>query len=89
MELRLAIPDAIAQVLGPDPDRAALEAMLAELVFQGWISTDDAGTALGLSPAESIEWYSKRGHDYVAYPPEELTEEVDSLRRAIDRRRGR
>lgn len=83
------IPDAVAHALGADPEREALEALLAELVFQTRISTDDAGAVLGLSPTESIEWYSNRGHDYVAYPPEELTEEINSLRRAMDRRRGR
>lgn len=88
MELRLVVPDAVAQVLGPDPDRAALESLLAELVFQGRISTDDAGAVLGLTPAQSIEWYSNRGHDYVDYPPDELTDEINSLRRATSRPRG-
>lgn len=89
VELRLTIPDSVAQALGPEPQREALEALLAELVFQARISTDDAGAVLGLTPAESIEWYSNRGHDYVAYPPDELTEEIESLRRATRRRRGR
>jgi len=88
MELRLVLPDAVAQTLGPEPEREALEALLAELIFQGRISTDDAGAALGLTTAQSIAWYSNRGHDYVDYPPDELTKEIDSLRRATSRQRG-
>lgn len=83
------VPDAVAQVLGSDPDRAALEALLAELVFQGSLAAEAAGAVLGLSPEESIAWYSGRGHDYVAYPTEELADELSHVDEVVRRHRAR
>lgn len=76
MELSLWLPDELKEVLGPKPERDALEALLAELAFNGRISVVFAGQVLGLTPAESIEWYTSRGHNYPDLTEEELADEL-------------
>ena len=58
MELTLNVPDELAEALGPEPERGALEALLAELVFEGDASVAYAGQMLGLTVGEAIKWYT-------------------------------
>jgi hypothetical protein len=76
MEVTLRLPDELKDVLGPKPERDALEALLAELAFNGRISVAFAGQVLGLTPGESIEWYTSRGHHYPDLTDEELADEL-------------
>lgn len=76
MELTLSLPDELLEVLGPRPERDALEALLAELAFTGRISVAFAGQVLGLTPGKSIEWYTSRGHNYPELTDEELADEL-------------
>lgn len=89
MELRLEVPDVLAEALGPDPARGALEAMLAQLVYEGVISIGFAGDALGLRADDAVAWYEERGHTPRPMSEEQITSGVqywvDHERR---RRRG-
>lgn len=76
MQLTLDLPDELAAALGPQPDRGALEAILAEMAFTGTISVAYAGQVLGLTAGEAIRWYTARGHTYPDLTEDELTEEL-------------
>lgn len=78
-DVELKIPEEVARVLGEDPDREALEALLLHLIRADRVSVAWAGRVLGLDRWESIEWYTSHGYHYPDLTPEELDEE---LRRA-------
>lgn len=86
MELRLVVPDVLAQALGPEPERAALEAMLAQLVFEGAVSIGFAGDALGLRADDAVAWYRERGHRPRPMSDEQITSGVQHWE---DRKRNR
>lgn len=89
MELRLVIPDVLAQALGPDPERAALEAMLAQLVYEGVVSIGFAGDTLGLRADDALVWYRERGHDPRPMSDEQITSGVQHwAEHERNRRRG-
>lgn len=86
MELRLEVPDVLAQALGPDPARAALEAMLAQLVYEGAISIGFAGDVLGLRSDDALAWYRERGHTPRPMSDEQIT---SGVKHWADRERDR
>ncbi|MFZ0217137.1 MAG: hypothetical protein WAM30_14495 [Candidatus Dormiibacterota bacterium] len=85
MELRLEIPDGLAEALGREPARGALEAIVAELLFRGDVSMGYASEVLRRPIVDVIGWYTDLGHTYPDYPAEELGKELDFWR---DRDRG-
>lgn len=88
MELRIEVPEVLGELLGPDPARGALEAMVAELVFNEAISIGFAGDLLGMTSVDALDWYVRRGHE----PRHKTAEEIDSdIQTWVDyerRRRG-
>lgn len=74
MELRIEVPQVLAEILGPDPSRGALEAMVAELVFNESISLGFAGDLLGMTSVDALDWYVRRGHE----PRYKTADEIDS-----------
>jgi predicted HTH domain antitoxin len=76
MELTVNVPDELVEALGPQPERGALEALLAELIFEGHASVAYAGSVLGLSVDEAIRWYTSRGHSYPDLSDEDLAEDL-------------
>lgn len=76
MELRVEIPDELAESLGADPARGALEAIMAELLFQHEVSIGYAAEVLDRPVIDTIQWYTSRGHDYPDYSVEELQDDM-------------
>lgn len=74
MELR--IPDEVAKVLGSDPEREALEALLLQLIREDKVSVAWAGERLGLDRWQSIDWYTAHGYHYPDYTEEALEEDL-------------
>ncbi len=98
MSLNLRLPDEVAEALGPEPEREALEDVLLLLVGDGRIDLERAGVILGFGyREEAARWYAER-----AWPrpesgagdpvePEDLVflenltqEELDRLDRFLD-----
>jgi hypothetical protein len=74
--VELHIPEDIARILGKNPDRAALEAILLHLIRSGRVSVAWAGSRLGLDRWQSIEWYTSHGYPYPDYTEVELEEDL-------------
>lgn len=88
MELRLDIPDVLAEALGADPARAALEAMLAQLVFEGAVSIGFAGDVLGLRSDDAAAWYRGRGHTPRPMSDEQIRSGLETIIDLERRHRG-
>ncbi len=74
--MELNIPEDVAEALGENPDREALEAILLHLVRSGRVSVAWAGERLGLDRWQSIAWYTSRGYPYPDYTEEDLEEDL-------------
>ncbi len=74
--MELNIPEDVAKVLGANPDREALEAILLHLIRSGRVSVAWAGKRLGLDRWQSIEWYTSRDYPYPDYTEEALEEDL-------------
>lgn len=70
--MELNIPEEVAKVLGENPDREALEAILLHLIRSGHVSVAWAGERLGLDRWQSMDWYTSRGYSYPDYTEEDL-----------------
>jgi hypothetical protein len=95
MSFNLRLPDEVAEALGPEPEREALEGVLLLLVGEGRMPLERAGDILGLKDrGEAALWYAERTSsrpDFGADDPgdivhlEDLTqEELDRLDRFLD-----
>ncbi|MEW6635869.1 MAG: hypothetical protein AB1425_03550 [Actinomycetota bacterium] len=97
MDMKLTLPDEVLEVLGPDPEREALEGVLLLLVGEGRLPLERAGEILGFKDREeAARWYAGRVHarpDLTGTPEEieepvfleNLTqEELDKLDRFLD-----
>lgn len=61
MDVKLTLPDEVARVLGPDPEREALEGVLLLLVGEGRMPLERAGEILGFGDGEEAAcWYAER-----------------------------
>ena len=81
--MELNIPEDVAKVLGENPDREVLEAILLHLIRSGRVSVAWAGSRLGLDRWQSIEWYTSHGYSWPEYTELEFEEDlryVKSLR---------
>lgn len=74
--LELKLPEEVVEVLGEEPERQALEALLLYLIRTGRVSVAWAGNVLGLGRQESIRWYTSHGYHFPDITPEELDEEL-------------
>ncbi len=52
MSMNLQLPDEVVEVLGPDPEREALEGVLLLLVGEGRMPLERAGEILGFGDRE-------------------------------------
>lgn len=80
----LHIPDDVARVLGKNPDREALEAILLHLIRSGRVSVAWAGSRLGLDRWQSIDWYTSHGYSYPDYTEAELEEDLQHVKTLRD-----
>jgi len=74
--VELNIPEDVAKILGDNPDRKALEAILLHLTRSGRVSVAWAGEKLGLDRWQSIEWYTASGYPYPGYTAKDLEEDI-------------
>ncbi len=81
MSMNLELPEEIVEALGPEPERAALEAVLLFLISEDKISVAHAGEILGLDRISAIRWYTSHGFYYPALSEEDLAEELRHARK--------
>jgi predicted HTH domain antitoxin len=86
MNLKLQLSDATAsalhEALGPDLNRAALEALVVEAYRQGKLSLGALAESLGMGVIEADAWLGRRGIP-LNYTAEDLQADCDTLRRLI------
>lgn len=76
MTIRLDLPPEVVEVLGDEPEREALGAVLLFLVREGKMSVALAGKVLGLGRQDSVRWYTSHGFHYPDFDDKELEEEL-------------
>ena len=81
MSVNLELPDEVVEVLGPEPKREALEAILLFLVSEDRMSVARAGEILGLDRLAAIRWYTSHGFSYPDLSEEDLAEELRHARK--------
>jgi hypothetical protein len=85
MTLKLDLPAEVVEVLGPDPEKEALEALLLHLVHQRRVTLAWAGERLGLDRWQVIAWYTSHGFAYPDYTEEDLEHDIRRARSRADR----
>ncbi|MBA2694024.1 MAG: hypothetical protein H0U65_16275 [Rubrobacter sp.] len=73
--LKLEVPEEVVEMLGEEPERKVLEAMLLHLVQTDRVSVAWAGEKLGMGRQEAVRWYTSHGYPYPDIAPEELEEQ--------------
>ncbi|MGH3088066.1 MAG: UPF0175 family protein [Rubrobacteraceae bacterium] len=73
--LELELPEEVAGMLGDEPERKVLEAVLLHLVQADRVSVAWAGERLGMGREETVRWYTSHGHPYPDYSEEDLDED--------------
>lgn len=76
MDMKLALPDEVLEALGPEPERATLEAVPLLLVSESKLSAARAGEILGLDRMSAIRWYTSHGFHYPDLSEADLAEEL-------------
>lgn len=76
MSRKVELPEEILDVLGPEPERAALEAILLSLVARGKMSVARAGEILDLDRGSAIRWYTSHGFYYPDLAGEDVGDEL-------------
>lgn len=71
----IPVPRVIVELLGDDPERETLEALLLHLIREERISVGRAGEILGLDKRSAIEWYTAHGHRYPDLTKEDLEDD--------------
>lgn len=71
----LRVPEEVVEVLGTDPDREALEALLLHLIRTEKVSVAWAGEKLGLDSVEAVRWYTSHGYPFPDYTEREIEED--------------
>ena len=79
--MNLELPEEVVEALGPEPERAALEAVLLFLISEDKISVARAGEILGLDRTSAISWYISHGFYYPDLSDEDLAEELRHARK--------
>jgi hypothetical protein len=79
--MNLEFPEEIVEALGPEPERAALEAVLLFLIYEDKISVARAGEILGLDRISAINWYTSHGFYYPDLSEKDLAEELRHARK--------
>jgi hypothetical protein len=79
--MNLELPEEVVEALGPEPERAALEAVLLFLISEDKISVALAGEILGLDRTSAISWYTSHGFYYPDLSEEDLAEELRHARK--------
>ena len=72
----LRVPEEVMAVLGDDPEREALEALLLHLIRTDRVSVAWAGSRLGLDRQEAVRWYTSHGYPFPDYADEDLEEDA-------------
>jgi hypothetical protein len=79
--MNLEFPEEVVEALGPEPERAALEAVLLFLIYEDKISVARAGEILGLDRISAINWYTSHGFYYPDLSERDLAEELRHARK--------
>jgi Uncharacterised protein family (UPF0175) len=79
--MNLEFPEEVVVALGPEPERAALEAVLLFLIYEDKISVARAGEILGLDRISAINWYTSHGFYYPDLSEKDLAEELRHARK--------
>ncbi len=79
--MNLELPEELVEALGPEPERAALEAVLLFLISEGKMSVARAGEILGLDRISAINWYTSLGFYYPDLSEADLAEELRHARK--------
>lgn len=81
MGMNLELPEEVIKALGPEPERATLEAVLLFLVSEDKMSVARAGEILGLDRMSAIRWYTSHGFHYPDFSREDLAEDLRHARK--------
>ena len=81
MSLNLELPEEVIEALGPEPERATLEAVLLFLIYEEKMSVARAGEILDLDRMSAIRWYTSHGFYYPDLSEEDLAEELRDARK--------
>lgn len=81
MSMSLELPEEVIEALGPDPERATLEAVLLFLISEDKMSVARAGEILNLDRMSAIRWYTSHGFYYPDLSEEDLAEELRHARK--------
>jgi len=79
--MNLELPDEVVEALGPEPERAALEAVLLFLISEGKMSVARAGEILSLDRISAIRRYTSRGCYYPDLSEDDIAEELRHARK--------
>lgn len=79
--MNLELPEEVIEALGPEPERATLEAVLLFLLSEDKMSVARAGEILGFDRMSAIRWYTSHGFYYPDLSEEDLAEEFRHVRK--------
>lgn len=79
--MNLEFPEEVVEALGPEPERAALEAVLLFLISEDKMSVARAGEIFGLDRHSAISWYTSHGFYYPDLSEADLAEELRHARK--------
>ncbi len=79
--MNLELPEEVVEALGPEPERAALEAVLLFLISEDKMSVARVGEILGFDRISAIRWYTSHGFYYPNLSEEDLAEALRHARR--------
>ncbi len=79
--MNLELPEEVIEALGPEPERATLEAVLLFLVSEDRMSVARAGEILDLDRMSAIRWYTSHGFYYPDFSEEDLAEDLRHARK--------
>ncbi|MDQ3429577.1 MAG: UPF0175 family protein [Actinomycetota bacterium] len=79
--MNLELPEEVIEALGPEPERATLEAVLLFLVSEDRMSVARAGEILDLDRMSAIRWYTSHGFYYPDLSEEDLAEDLRHARK--------
>jgi hypothetical protein len=81
VSMNLELPEEVVEALGPEPQRAALEAVLLFLISEDKMSVARAGEILGLDRISAINWYTSHGFYYPDLSEKDLADELRHARK--------
>ena len=79
--MNLELPEEVIEALGPEPERATLEAVLLFLISEDKMSVARSGEILGLHRISAIRWYTSHGFYYPDFSGQDLAEEFRHARK--------